>query len=66
MALFEEDKLRSASVYARGECTLLVIQKDDFIRALKKFPDISIELLKMFAGRVRDMNKKLLEQTQKI
>ena len=66
MALFEEDKLRSASIYARGECTLLVIQKDDFMRALKQFPDISIELLKLFARRLRDTNKKVLEQTQKI
>jgi CRP-like cAMP-binding protein len=59
MALFEEGKLRSASVYAKGDCTLLVIQKEDFFDAIAKHPGISIEMLKLFTSRLREANRKV-------
>lgn len=62
MSLFEEGLLRSASVFARGDCTLLVMKKDDFLEAINKAPGIAVELLKLFAGRIRENNRKLLEQ----
>jgi CRP-like cAMP-binding protein len=59
MALFEESTLRSASVYAKGDCTLLVIQKEDFFDAIAKHPGISIEMLKLVAARLRESNRKV-------
>jgi len=64
MAIFEEGSLRSASVYAQGECTLLVLHKDEFFDAMARTPALGQEMLKILARRVREANSKLVKNRE--
>jgi len=59
MALFEEGLLRSASIFAEGDCSLLVFHRDELFEAMILHPGISLELLKIFGKRLRESNEKL-------
>ena len=50
---------RSATATAIGNCTLLAIQRRDFIPFLKTNPDIAIELLKALCLKLRDTSNKV-------
>jgi len=43
---------RTASLRTRGSIRLLVIHGDDFLSLLRQYPDMSIELMKILAGRL--------------
>jgi CRP/FNR family transcriptional regulator, cyclic AMP receptor protein len=66
MVLFEEGQLRSASVFAKGECTLLILRRDDLFEAMAQHPAIAFEFIKMFGKRLRDANERLRETQQKL
>jgi len=44
---------RSATVTSLDEVELLVLKREDFLGALKEFPQVGIALLKELAGRIR-------------
>jgi CRP-like cAMP-binding protein len=50
---------RSATATSMGNCTLLAIQRRDFIPFLKTNPDIAIELLKALCLKLRDTSNKV-------
>lgn len=50
---------RSATATAMGSCTLLAIQRSDFIPFLKTNPDIAIELLKALCVKLRDTSNRV-------
>ena len=50
---------RSATATAIGSCTLLAIQRSDFIPFLKTNPDIVIELLNALCLKLRDTSNKV-------
>ena len=58
MAIFDAE-VRSASVIAEGECTLLRIDSDALKDVLIDYPTIGIELLKIFVQRLRNANTKI-------
>ena len=60
MAAIDEE-VRSATVIASRECTVLRICKNDLHDVLREYPQIGIELLKIFVKRLRFANKKIEE-----
>ena len=50
---------RSATATAMGNCTLLAIQRSDFIPFLKTNSDIAIELLKALCLKLRDTSNRV-------
>jgi CRP/FNR family cyclic AMP-dependent transcriptional regulator len=67
MALFSENPERSASVTARCDCTLTVIEKRDLMRILDEDPKIGSIVYKNIAGelskRLNKANKDILKLT---
>lgn len=64
IVLFEEESLRTASVFASGKCILLCIERDEFLEQIMYHPKIAIELLKSFGQRLRKTNDKLFNLTK--
>jgi len=58
MAAIDEE-MRSATVAANEECTVLRISKDDLHDVLRDCPQIGIELLRIFVKRLRMANSKI-------
>lgn len=50
---------RSANVIAMEDSKLFIIQRNEFLDLLRKFPDVSIELLKELATRLRASSMKI-------
>jgi CRP/FNR family cyclic AMP-dependent transcriptional regulator len=67
MALFSQNSERSASVTARCECTLAVIEKRDLMKILEEEPKIGSIVYKNIAGelskRLNKANKDILKLT---
>jgi len=59
MALFE-DKPRSATVRTNTESKLLVLGKLEFEEIMREFPQISINICRVFSQRIRGLQKKFL------
>jgi HEAT repeat protein len=59
MALFE-DKPRSATVRTNTEAKLLVLGKLEFEEIMREFPQISINICRVFSQRIRELQKKFL------
>ncbi len=60
MALFE-DKPRSATVKTNTDAKLLVLGKLEFEEIMREFPQISINICRVFSQRIRELQKKFLE-----
>ncbi len=56
-----EDKPRSASVVAKENCQLYILEKRQFFQALEKYPVMAIELLKILSERLRKSNKRVCD-----
>ncbi|MCS7280481.1 MAG: Crp/Fnr family transcriptional regulator [Desulfobacterota bacterium] len=50
---------RSASVETLEDSEFLVLKRDEFLRLLKTYPEISIEIMKTMATRLRNTDEKL-------
>ena len=50
---------RSANVLAMETCDLLIIRRNDFMRLLMENPSISINILKVMAGRLRVADERI-------
>jgi HEAT repeat protein len=59
MALFE-DKPRSATVKTNTESKVLVLGKLEFEEIMREFPQISINICRVFSQRIRELQKKFL------
>jgi len=66
MVLFEEGQLRSANAIAIGDCTLLVLRRDDLLESMKQHPLIAFEFIKMFGQRLSMTNEQLRETREKL
>jgi CRP/FNR family cyclic AMP-dependent transcriptional regulator len=58
MALLDGEP-RSASVFAAGECRLLMLYRNTFIDILHKYPKITIEMLVQMSKRLRPSNRQI-------
>jgi|GEM_PF-2283910 len=66
MAIFDE-KTRSATVIANGDCTVLKLNGDRFLEILKDYPGFEVKLLMRLSERLRHTDKKVLAvQTKNI
>lgn len=54
-----DEEVRSATVLAHRDCTVLRIRKDHLLDVLRENPQISIELLKIFVKRLREADSKI-------
>jgi len=59
MALFE-DKPRSATVKTTTDAKLLVLGKLEFEEIMREFPQISINICRVFSQRIRDLQEKFV------
>jgi len=59
MALFE-DKPRSATVKTNTDSKVLVLGKLEFEEIMREFPQISINICRVFSQRIRELQKKFL------
>ncbi len=50
---------RSANILAMETCDLLIIRRNDFMRLLMENPSISINILKVMAGRLRAADERI-------
>ena len=57
MAILDAEP-RSASITALTELTLLKIQREDFAEILSEKPEISLGIIKVLTGRLREANKR--------
>lgn len=62
MGLFEKD-VRSATVRAIGETKVLTVDRKNFYQTIQKDPSIAYRLLEKLSNRLREMNKKLKNNT---
>ena len=61
MGLFEED-VRSCTVRAAGEATVLTIDKRNFLKSIHRDSSLAYRLLEKMAQRLREANKKISHQ----
>ena len=61
MALFD-DEPRSASVVALTDATLLSLDRERFSALIGERPEILLQMSRMFAGRLRELNRRFLDQ----
>jgi CRP/FNR family cyclic AMP-dependent transcriptional regulator len=54
-----DEEVRSASVLADGDCTLLRISKEALIEVVLNAPHLGVELLKIFVKRLRAANQRI-------
>ncbi len=54
-----ENQPRSATVSALSDVTVIVFDREDFIKILLKFPDVTIELAKLLGKYLTQSNKRL-------
>ncbi|GGE94443.1 cyclic nucleotide-binding domain-containing protein [Stappia taiwanensis] len=54
------DVPRTATVVAAGEMDVLTVSKDDFLRLLKEFPDMSLEVMRTLAQRLERTTQDLV------
>ncbi|MHC4859348.1 MAG: cyclic nucleotide-binding domain-containing protein [Planctomycetota bacterium] len=57
MALFEKD-VRSATVRAKGEVTILTVDRKTLLGRIQKDPTLAFRLLEKMSSRVRELNRK--------
>lgn len=50
---------RSASVKATTTSELIVIQRNDFVKKMREFPDLAMSFLEEFSNRLRKANKQI-------
>ncbi|CAN2042537.1 hypothetical protein GMMP15_850013 [Candidatus Magnetomoraceae bacterium gMMP-15] len=60
MNLFDEEP-HSASAISVGECQLLLIRKERLNEIIDLYPEISIQIIKIFSQRLRQANEKLAQ-----
>ncbi len=53
------DVPRTATLVANGPLDVLTVSKDDFLRLLKEFPDISLEVMRTLAHRLEKTTQDL-------
>lgn len=58
MGLFEED-VRSCTVRAAGEATVLTIDKRNFFKSIRRDPSLAYRLLEKMSNRLREANEKI-------
>ncbi|MEO8362477.1 MAG: Crp/Fnr family transcriptional regulator [Vicinamibacteria bacterium] len=58
MSLLDSEP-RSATTIAEGECELLTLHRDDFMRALDQDPGMSTSLIQILANRLRKANQQI-------
>ena len=58
MALFEK-QVRSATVRSRGESMVLTVDKRTLMRRISEDPLLAINLLKVMAHRIRELDKRI-------
>lgn len=51
---------RLASVVARTDCTVMMVNKDDFIQLIYEQPQLSIGLIEEMAAKINELNTQLL------
>ena len=60
MGLFEQD-VRSCTVKAVGDTTVMTIDKKNFYHTIQNDPSLAFRLLEMMSNRLRQTNQKLSE-----
>ena len=58
MGLFEED-VRSCTVRAAGDATILTIDKRNFFKSIRRDPSLAYRLLEKMSNRLREANEKI-------
>ena len=56
MALIDEDP-RSASAFAKTDCKLVPIDKENFLYLVQQTPYFALHVMKTLSGKVRSVNK---------
>ncbi len=51
---------RIASVIARTDCTVMMVNKDDFIQLIFEQPQISVGLIEEMAAKINELNSQIL------
>jgi CRP/FNR family cyclic AMP-dependent transcriptional regulator len=60
MSLFDKD-IRSSSVRAKGEATILTVEKSTLMRTIREDPDLAFRLLETLSSRIRSIDGMLTE-----
>jgi CRP-like cAMP-binding protein len=61
MAIFENTTRRSASVTAAGDCSLLEIKGQDFLKLAAYHPEIESTVIGKLTARLRDVNEHVIK-----
>lgn len=61
MGLFEKD-VRSCTVRASGNTKILTIDKKNFYKTIQKDPTLAYRLLQKMSFRLRELNKKVMQE----
>ena len=59
MALVQENATRSASAIAHGETKLLVMDREEFLRQIRRDPELAFQILKSLCERLRRVDELL-------
>jgi CRP/FNR family cyclic AMP-dependent transcriptional regulator len=59
LAVFTRQK-RMASVVAKTDCSVMMVNKDDFIELIHEQPHLSIGLIEEMAAKINELNAQLL------
>jgi CRP/FNR family transcriptional regulator, cyclic AMP receptor protein len=51
---------RIASVVARTDCTVMMVNKDDFVQLIFEQPQISVGLIEEMAAKINELNSQIL------
>jgi len=59
-----ESRTKNADIIAKDDVLLLKMEGDDFLEILKQREEIALGVIKVLAGRVRELTLKLAEKTE--
>ncbi|MBN9669745.1 Crp/Fnr family transcriptional regulator [Roseibium aggregatum] len=60
------DVPRTATLVAANDMDVLTVSKDDFLKLLKEFPDISLEVMRTLATRLERTTRDLADARQSV
>lgn len=61
-----ENQPRSATVTALSEVDLLVIQREDFLHILQRYPNVAVQLARILGRYLIDANKRLAQEDKQL
>ena len=63
LTLLQKDPARTANVVAATDVEVVALQKNEFLKLLKEYPELALNMARVMGARLRNMNDRLVALT---